>query len=262
MPARRVSLLLVAILAAPAVMAVPLPQEAVGIGPGTHLLTTIDGRTFSCTAGWVWRDAGAYYLSAAGHCFLPIDATATHGPGADSAGASRVRACIASCSFGGTTGFFLTGQLVDLGPLVYARQAVGTTEIGNDFGLVRIPDALLSELRPGLPVWGKASRTRDVVPGDVACFYGAGSVVGETSHTMARAGVGVLTLADGSWRVAAPSNVGDSGAAMATCTPDGRAVAAVGVITHLSSGGIAGTTMARGQEMAREAGLHIVPHLG
>lgn len=239
-----------------------LPPGATGIGPGTHLLVEIEGSTFGCTAGWIWREASAYYLSAAGHCFLPEGGIATHGPGATGDRASRVQACVADCQFGGQAGFLLTGTLVDLGPVVYARQIHGERETGNDFGLVRIPDALVAQMRPGLPVWGAPSLARNIVAGDVVCFFGAGAVVGETSATMARRGVGLLTLNDGSWRIVAPSAVGDSGAALATCTPDGRAIAAAGVITHLAGGMIAGTTMARSAEMAREAGLHVTPWLG
>lgn len=265
LPARCRSLILVALLAlaplASAALPAPLPQGATGIGPGTHLLIDIGDDTFGCTAGWLWQDGSGYLLSAAGHCFLPEGSVATHGPGADTAGASRVSACVSACDFGGQSGFLLTGELVDLGPLAYARQTVGDDPIGNDFGLVRIPAWLVPQLRPDMPVYGKATLARDIVPGDPICFFGAGAAVGETSPTMARRGVGLMTLGDGSWRMAAPSAVGDSGAAVATCTPDGRAVAAAGVLTHLAGGMIAGTTMARSQEMAREAGLHVQPYL-
>lgn len=264
MPSRSPILLLVSLLLAPAAAAAlpVLPTGATGLGPGTHLLVEVGEETYGCTAGWLWRDASGFLLSAAGHCFLAENASATHGPGASGVRASRVWACVAECQFGGQTGFLLTGSLVELGAVAYARQTLGEDEIGNDFGLVRVPDALVPQLRPGLPVFGAPTRVRNVVAGDAVCFFGAGALVGETSATMARRGAGLLTLDDGSWRIAAPSAVGDSGAAIATCTPDGRALAAAGVITHLAGGAIAGTTMARGQEMAREAGLTLAPWLG
>lgn len=253
--------LLVALLVVLPTSGAFVPERAEGIGPGTHLLVRIDGQNFSCTAGWIFRDAtGALYLSTAGHCLLPSFRTSTHGPGADDAGAAVVRACIDRCTFGGQTGFLLTGTLVELGPVAYARQVSFGGGVGNDFGLIRIPVALEGLVRLGLPEFGEAGRVGDIGLGEDACWYGAGVVTGETYPTMARHGIG-LTTSGTSWRFAGPSAQGDSGAAVATCGFRGQAQEAVGILTHLAGGMVAGTTMERGQQLAREAGLVVTPVL-
>lgn len=243
----------------------PLPAGATGLGPGTYLLSEIDGSTYACTANWAWTDGSAYYLGAAGHCFLAQDKTATHGPGRDAnASGVRVRACVYACEFSGTLDFLLTGDTVELGPVVYARQARGGVEIGEDFGLVRIPDALVHEIRSALPVWGRPPAPSSLRAGDLACVYGNGVGVGETYLTKARMGVGIVTLDGVSWRAAIPSAPGDSGSAVAECgvwLGGTRATGAVGVLTHLSSGGTAGTTLAQSARLAKEAGLTVQPVL-
>lgn len=244
----------------------PAPALATGIGPGSHLLIDRSDGTYACTANWVWRSAGALHLGAAGHCFLQEGETATHGPGADAdVSALSVRVCVADCRFGGQTGFLLEGTTRALGPVAYARQTVGGKDVGNDFGLVRIPDELAGEVRTGLPVWGAAPAVKEVRAGALTCHYGNGMAVGETFPTMARLGVGYGSQPDGSWRIATASAPGDSGAALATCVADAegtRAVAASGVLTHLAGGLVAGTTMARAQQMALEARLSVAPVLG
>lgn len=247
-------------------LGMPLPTGSVGLGPGTYLLSDIDGQTFLCSANWVWAAGGAYYLGAAGHCFLPEGATSTHGPDRDhDASGVAVRACVRNCEFSGGLDFALGGTTVALGPVVYARQTKNGADIGNDFGLVRIPDHLIGEIRAAMPVWGRAAGgTKDVSPGDVTCLYGNGLAVGEAYLTKARMGTGIVSLADGSWRAAMPSLMGDSGAAVATCRATLGSVdadRAVGVLTHLSGSGIAGTSMGKAQQLAREAGLSIAPIL-
>lgn len=247
-------------------LSAPLPTGATGLGPGTYLLSDIDGATFVCSANWVWSDGAAYYLGAAGHCFLPETATSSHGFDRDyDVSTVRVRACVHACEFAGDLDFVFAGTTVELGKVAYARQSKNGLDIGNDFGLVRIPDALVGEIRAALPVWGRTSGIKDVMPGDIACLYGNGLVVGETYLTKARVGTGLATLADGSWRIAIPSAPGDSGTAVATCKVglDGSITAsrASGVLTHLSGAGVAGTTMAKAQQLAREAGLTLSPIL-
>lgn len=243
----------------------PWPEGATGLGPGTLLVAKLAGGAYVCTANWAWTDGTAYYLGTAGHCFLAEDETASHGYGRDAdVSTVRVRACIAECEFEGTLGFLLRGTTVELGPVAYARQTRDGAQIGNDFGLVRIPDALVGEIRSELPVWGAAKGTRDVRPGDLACLYGNGVGVGETYLTKARIGAGLVALSKGSWRAAMPSSPGDSGAAVASCivTLEGtRAVGAIGVLTHLSTGGTAGTTMSQAMKLATEAGLTLRPVL-
>ena len=167
------------------------------------------------------------YLGAAGHCFLPEGKKATQGSGADFDPKDvRVRACVSGCSFGGLTGQVIRGTFVNLGPVAYARAA----GIGEDFGIVQIPPALASRVRPSVPVWGGPSAVSNDVSG-VVCYFGRGIVFGEVFPTMGRVGYGLGTSNDGSFDAAGPLGSGDSGAALETCTPGGDAQAA-GIITH------------------------------
>lgn len=61
----------------------PVPSTGSGIGPGSLLLISIGGGQFSCTANFIWTDGTKKYLGTAGHCLLPENKIATHGPGAD-----------------------------------------------------------------------------------------------------------------------------------------------------------------------------------
>lgn len=251
------------------------PAMAQNIGPGSHLLITIPGAgTFGCTANFVWADGDVRYLGAAGHCFVPEGLTSTHGPDADfDASGVVVRVCVSDCSFGGETGFTLTGNLVQLGSVAYARQTVAGEDIGNDFGVVTIPPALAASIRPSMPVFGGPTETDSIAPGETVCHYGNGVVVGETFVTMARVGAGGGGDA-AFWMGDLPAAPGDSGSAVVTCDSDGTGFhgrGAAGVLTHLSvqvcpcdvgtltfqQGVVFGTTTERAIEMAREAGLSL-----
>lgn len=258
-------------------LALVTPAMAANIGPGSHLLINIPGEgTFGCTANFVWAGGAGRYLGAAGHCFIPSTSTATHGPGADyDASGVVVSVCVSNCSFGGETGFTLTGNLVQLGAVAYSRQTAADGDIGNDFGVVTIPAALASMIRPSMPVFGGPTTGAETVDqGDLMCHYGNGVLVGETFLTMARVGVGggsnaTYWLGD---MIAAP---GDSGSAVVTCQSDGSGGVvgrgAAGILTHLSvevcpcdvntltfqHGVVFGTTVARAIQMATEAGLSL-----
>jgi hypothetical protein len=238
------------------------PAMAQNIGPGSHLLIDIPGAgTFGCTANFVWAAGSARYLGAAGHCFIPEGTTATHGPGADfNAAGVIVRVCVSNCSFGGETGFTLTGNLVQLGAVAYARQTAASGDIGNDFGVVAIPAALASMIRPAMPVFGGPTTIDTIDTGEPVCHYGNGVIVGEAFVTMARVGVGGGSTAD-SWSGALVAAPGDSGSAVVTCDVNANGVqgrGAAGVLTHLgvgTEGWVFGTTVARAIDMATEAGL-------
>jgi hypothetical protein len=248
-------------------LALVTPAMAQNIGPGSHLLIDIPGAgTFGCTANFVWASGGTRYLGAAGHCFLPEGMTATHGPGADyNASGVHVSVCVSNCSFGGETGFVLTGNLVSLGAVAYARQTAADGDVGNDFGLVTIPASLSSSIRTAMPVFGGPTTIASVALGQPLCHYGNGVVVGETFLTMARVGLGTGSTSN-SWMgdlLAAP---GDSGSAVVTCGVSGTELhgqGAAGVLTHLAvaigteHGVVFGTTTRRAIEMGREAGLSL-----
>lgn len=243
------------------VQAASVPAEATGIGPGSHLLIEREDGLFGCTASWVFEEGGRLLLGAAGHCFLPETATATHGPGADFDPAdAAVRVCVSECTFGGQLGFLVEGTTVPLGPIAYARQQQGPggEQIGWDFGVVEIPADLHDLVRTDMPVFGGPTGAGELASGDQVCHYGAGTVVGEVWPTMGRTGVGLLAE-DDAWFAATPAAPGDSGAALQTCAPGAEVlegVAAIGTLTHLSSLGVAGTTNARSLQLAADdAGL-------
>ncbi|MFP5320441.1 MAG: hypothetical protein ACLGIC_01195 [Acidimicrobiia bacterium] len=257
-----------AIDATTTVQAASVPAEATGIGPGSHLLIEMDGGLYGCTASWIHESGGQLLLGAAGHCFMPATATATHGPGADWDPAdTQVRVCVSECTNGGMTGFVIQGTTVALGPVAYARQeeSKGGEQVGWDFGVVEIPSELHDLVRTTMPVFGGPDQEVELASGDQVCHYGNGIAVGEVWPTMARSGVGILSDAD-AWYAASPSAPGDSGSAVQTCTPGAEGlegVGAVGTLTHLTSLGVAGTTNARAVEMAQQdAGLALQVVLG
>jgi hypothetical protein len=248
-------------------LAAVTPAMAQNIGPGSHLLIEIPGAgTFGCTANFVWASGSTRYLGAAGHCFIPEGTTATHGTGADfNASGVRVSVCVSNCSFGGQSGFVVTGNMVALGAVAYARQTAADGDIGNDFGVVAIPASLAAMVRPSMPVFGGPATVEEVAQFQPLCHYGNGVLVGETFLTMARIGVaGGSTPAY--WMGDLAAAPGDSGSAVVTCDVNGtdvRGRGAAGVLTHLgvevgtAHGFVFGTTIGRAIEMAREANLSL-----
>lgn len=258
----------------------PSLAEATKIGPGTHLLIERGSSTFGCTTAFVFKGTRwingvpdtRYYLGSAGHCFLPTDSVASHGRGADynAAKYNRVYACLRDCRFGGQVGFRITGDLVRLSKVSYARQTGRGGDVGNDFGIVRVPKSLYKYLRPTMPVWRGPTRTQNISLGSITCHYGNGFVLGETFVTMARAGTGVFAGRSW-WEAAHPIAPGDSGSAMNTCVRDSSGVhgrGAAGVVTHGVGVGphpmayAFGTTVPRGILLARQAGIELVIQYG
>ena len=249
-------------------LALVTPAMAQNIGPGSHLIIEIPGvGTFGCTANFIWASGSVRYLGAAGHCFIPEGTTATHGAGADyNASGVQVSVCVSNCSFGGQAGFQLTGDLVELGPVAYARQTAASGDVGNDFGVVTIPSSLASQIRPSMPVFGGPTAVESVALGQPVCHYGNGVIVGETFVTMARVGVGGGSNAT-YWSGDLAAAPGDSGSAVETCTVNASGVSgrgAAGVLTHLGveaglaqHGFVLGTTIPRAISMAGEAGLSL-----
>ncbi len=248
-------------------LALVTPAMAQNIGPGSHLLIEIPAAgTFGCTANFVWTDGATQYLGAAGHCFLAEGTTATHGAGADfDATNVVVRVCVSNCSFGGQAGFVITGDLVTLGSVDYARQTAADGDIGNDFGIVTIPASLAPLIRRSMPVFGGPSSVEEVTQGRPLCHYGNGVGVGEVFATMARVGVGGGATPK-YWMGDLAAAPGDSGSAVVTCGLVGTDLAgqgAAGILTHLGveigveHGVVFGTTIARAIEMATEAGISI-----
>ncbi len=130
------------------------------------------------------------------------------------------------------------------------------SESGHDFGVVQIPSSLLGSLRPAVPVWGGPSGSEAPSAGTLACLYGNAVGLGEVFATKARAGVlipDVIFDEPGAWFAAMPSLQGDSGSAVVDCVTGG----AIGILTHITTNGIAGTTVAQAKTLATEAGLSL-----
>ena len=232
----------------------PLPSSGDGIGPGSYLLIDRPDGSFICTANFVWNGSGGPYLGAAGHCFLPgnVDAAPSNNPGKY---VTRVQVCVSGCAFGGQLGTVLQGTFQDLGPVVFARQAVSDIEVGNDFGLVRIAPAT-APLRTKVPVWGGPTSSGGVAPtlGSSVCLYGNAMGLGEVFVSKARVGLGgAAGASSASWFATLPSAPGDSGAAVVNC-PGLTGRTPVGILTHLATNGtgvIAGTTVSRAISMVQ-----------
>lgn len=256
------------------------PEAARNIGPGSAIIITIPGEgRFGCTANFVWQQGSNLYLGAAGHCFLPGDKKATHGDGADyDASGVTVQVCVENCE-GNFRTALLVGKLVTLGKVAYARQtdATGQEDVGNDFGVVKIPAEAAHLVRPEMPVWGGPKGLGQLETGDLACHYGNGLLVGEIFLTKGRAGIGGGSDQD-FWMGDFLGAFGDSGSGLNECESDGLTIqgtGAVGVLTHLGvavcpcdvkfkhlrvkaeHGIIFGTTIRRAREMAGEAGLKL-----
>jgi hypothetical protein len=246
------------------------PQAAGDIGPGSAIIMDIpDEGRFGCTANFVWASRGKRYLGAAGHCFLPADRAATHGPGADyDASGVVVQVCVEGCEGNFRTNQ-VTGTWVTLGKVAYARQTLAGEDVGNDFGVVEVPREFRDYIRTAMPVWGGPTGVQTLSLGDYACHYGHGLGVGEVFLTKARIGVGGGSDAD-AWMGDFAGAFGDSGSGLVGCVNDGlgsfQGTGAIGVLTHLGvgldestgeHGTNFGTTVARAIEMGRDGGLRL-----
>lgn len=277
-----------------------LPEQAGTVRPGTQMFVTDGGSTAGCTANFIWRDAGRdedrasptdgeegdipdgsdlpggdgdaggdLYIGTAGHCFLPEGYSASESAARDGeegydVSDITVEVC-SDCTFGGLLALSaVQGETVELGEVVYARKALPDgTQVGHDFGLVRIPDAARHLVDPSLPQWGGPDGVSEsaVPEGRPVHQYGAGVVNGELFATQGSTGV---SLGDAgspdNWSAAIRASPGDSGSplvagATGVQLPEGGAAA--GVLTHLTTLGTAGTTMGRCLEMPREDGLDL-----
>lgn len=253
-------------------MHTPIPADAYLIGPGSRLTIAMGGVAYRCTANFIWRDnvTSKLYLGAAGHCFVPPDKVATHGPGANyDPNLTAVGVCVSFCSpLAQLSGGGTTVENVLLGPVVYARQAQSGVQLGNDFGLVEIPPQYYSKIRTTMPVWLGPTEPGYVTNRGLICHYGHGLGVGATWPTMGRIGVGLSHAnVSGVWTALLAAEPGDSGSAVITCRQDEggvHGVGAAGILTH-GLGVVApvtllltyGTTIAKAKQMATQRGLDV-----
>lgn len=250
-----------------------VPETATGIRPGSQMFISFpDGTTAGCTANFVWRDgSGDLYIGAAGHCFLPDGANASENaqrPGEDDGDVfdvSRLNVSVCDdCLVGGQVGLTARGTTIALGDVVYARQNLPDgSEVGHDFGLVRIPSGAEDAVDPSMPEYGGPTGVREgaVPAGGPVNQYGAGVGNGEVFATMGSNGVSQGDLGSPeSWFAAIRASPGDSGSPLQSTTAGAglQGEDAAGILTHLTTTGTAGTTIGRCKEMiAQDINLDI-----
>lgn len=267
-----------------------VPETADGVRPGSQMFIEFpDGGTAGCTANFIWgsfpggdagsantdtrakAEAGDLYIGAAGHCFLPTDAAASEnaateeekddGEAFDTGELGTVSVCL-DCNFGGLTGLAVVdGPVVELGEVVYARQEEpnGEDGPGHDFGLVRVPEDKRDLIDPSLPQWGGPNGVSSgALPAGTAINqYGAGVANGEVFPTMGSSGASLGgNEAGDTWFAGIRASPGDSGSPIIGAATTEKPAA--GILTHLTSFGIAGTTVQQCRAMvARDVGLDV-----
>ena len=266
----------------------PLPEPATGIRPGSQMIITIeDDGTYGCSANFVWEDTSTVigegevddperhplYIGAAGHCFLADGKNATENAAREGEAddnlqpadrVTEVRVC-KDCTFGGATGLsVIDGETYEVGDVVYARQNLPDgTEVGHDFGLVRIPEELRPAVDPSIPQFGGPIDVAEgaVPQGETVCQFGAGVGNGEVFASQGSNGVSEGDLGSPeSWFAAVRASPGDSGSPLQSTTAGTglEGELAAGILTHLTATGTAGTTMGRCKEMvSTDVGLDI-----
>jgi hypothetical protein len=249
-----------------------VPEQAGGIRPGSQMFIEYpDGTTAGCSANFVWQGSnggGSLYIGAAGHCFLPAEVNASLNARRKEEDRDdlynvkqlNVSVC-ADCTRGGLNGLLVPGETIELGDVVYARQALPDgSQVGHDFGLVKIPANAEDLIDPSMPQWGGPDGSLDgaAPEGSPVNQYGAGVVNGEVFATKGSSGVsfGDGGTDDDAWFAGVRASPGDSGSPLVGDRSIDRP--ASGILTHLTTLGTAGTTIGRCREMTREdAGLDI-----
>lgn len=202
------------------------------------------------------------YIGAAGHCFLGGGANASENAKREGeteddlydTSQLTVKIC-KNCNVGGAAGLIVArGEVYELGDVVYARQNTPDgDEVGYDFGLVEIPEELHHAVDPSIPQFGGPIGYEDgaVPEGETVAQYGAGVGNGEVFPTMASRGVseGELGTPE-SWYAGIRASPGDSGSLLMEYEL-GAGTDAAGVLTHLTTVGVAGTTIPQCAAMAK-----------
>lgn len=249
------------------------PELATGIRPGSQMFVTFpDGTIAGCTANFVWRDgSGDLHIGAAGHCFLPDGRNASRNArrsdesDGDVYDVTRLRVSVCDdCAVGGATGLNARGTTIALGDVVYARQNLPDgTQVGHDFGLVRIPSDAEGAVDPSMPQYGGPRGVSEtaVPTGTPVNQYGAGVGNGEVFATQGSNGVSQGDRGTPeSWYAAIRASPGDSGGPLqSTAVGTGlEGEDAAGILTHITTAGTAGTTIGRCREMVQtDIGLDV-----
>lgn len=224
------------------------------IRPGRQILMDIpNGPSAKCTMNFIYQveddgdhpavDDGDLLIGTAGHCVLDGGV-----PNSEDGSFEQptVRACAFLC-FGSELSS-RTAQFVTMGDVLYARQNLDGTQLGEDYAFVKVPEDAERYIDPQTPVWNGPSGQQDgLLVGEQLATYGQGVGYGD-AELDSRTGVTLPSIfggSEGAFIGALPAAPGDSGGPILTHLdpvepgePDARAV---GDLTHLVAGATAGT---------------------
>ena len=271
----------------PAELALVPPEPGIqgGLGPGSALQQSSGGGSFYiCTAAFILRDPATarYYLATAGHCLVK-DETDTN-PYTGAANPDKMHSTISICVANCVENILGLGTYVDLRadgayhPVAFAQSG----GVGTDFGIIELPPAVHTHIRPAMPMWGgptgydaAATSTYVVHYGHGSyCCAGVGAVATRTPADQGRVGLFDGTNSDGSFDATGFSSGGDSGSGVSLAAAGGAdalvGTTALGVLTHgfyivhpaASIPAFAGTTLEKGFAMVSETlglALELVP---
>lgn len=205
------------------------PAATAKITPGVQTNTAGSGQ---CTANFVLTDAaGSVYLGQAAHCSGLGEATDTNGC---NAGALPLGTRV---TFNRQGSLLSAGTQVGAGTLAYSSwntmQARGETDANtcayNDFALVKVDAADVSQVNPSIPFWGGpvGINTTGTAAGDRVYSFGNSGLRFGVEQLSPKTGISLgQDAADGGWThplyTVTPGVPGDSGSAFLDA--DGAAV--------------------------------------
>lgn len=216
------------------------------IRPGRQIIIDLpDAGASLCTMNFLYENEASetYYIGTAGHCVLPDGmANSTH-PDFEQ---PTVKVCVSLC-FGSQASDSI-GRYVEVGEVLYARQAADGTEVGEDYAFLEVPSHAEDYLDPRVPVWGGPAEQRSEVSiGEQVTTYGQGVGFGD-AELDARTGVSLGHLfasSPGAFHTQLPSSPGDSGGPILSdidpFVPTEALSRAVGDLTHVTAFGTGGT---------------------
>lgn len=196
------------------------PAATAKITPGVQTNTAGSGQ---CTANFVLTDAaGSVYLGQAAHCSGLGEATDTNGC---DAGALPLGTRV---TFNRQGSLLSAGTQVGAGTLAYSSwntmQARGETDANtcayNDFALVKVDAADVSQVNPSIPFWGGpvGINTTGTAAGDRVYSFGNSGLRFGVEQLSPKTGISLgQDAADGGWThplyTVTPGVPGDSGSA-------------------------------------------------
>lgn len=154
-----------------------------GIGPGTAMLIYFGADGFICTASFLTYDpiGDDYYLGTAGHCILN-GGSGSVGPGPHALKPDSIELCVDLCLWN-WVGLGIYAEVPDADDAIIYARADG---VGKDFGLIKIPKDLESQLRPEMFRWGGPMGTARGEGGDFLAHFGHSYTMGSNIVTQGR----------------------------------------------------------------------------